>query len=390
MLDVNTIRKEAADLLPELIAIRRHLHMYPEISFEEHETSAFIKSVLNKHGIVFTEGWVKTGIVATIGDVSNDHVALRADMDALPIQEKNDCLYKSVNDGLMHACGHDVHTTIALGTAILLKKYEKTLNAGVKIIFQPGEEKLPGGASLMIKEGALGNPLPKAIVGLHVFPEMEVGKTGFRIGEYMASSDEIYLTIKGKGGHAAMKGQYINPILMAAEVITTLEQQFNAANKQNSVLAFGKIEGLGATNVIPDEVKIQGTFRAMDEAWRKTTHEMIGKATEEICAKYKGSCDVDIRKGYPVLVNHEDVTKICKSAAEDILGKENIEELPVRMTAEDFAYYGQVIPACFFRLGTANREQGITSPVHTATFDVDEKALEIGVKTMARIVLKLS
>ncbi len=394
-MDVNIIKDKTRELQAELIAIRRHIHANPELSFKEFNTSAYIKSILNKYAIRFTDGWVKTGIVAEIGDSNTTNcIALRADMDGLPILEKNTCDYKSINEGVMHACGHDVHTTCALGAAIVLKQFEKELKGKVKIIFQPGEEVLPGGASLMLKENALGNPLPKAIIGLHVFPEMEVGNVGFREGEYMASTDEIYLTITGKGGHAAMKNQYNNPLTIAAEVLLTLEKEFNDENTKNesarpTVLAFGKIEGKGATNVIPETVEIAGTFRAMDENWRTKAHEKIESLVNKICAQKNASAIVKIIKGYPVLNNNVALTKKCSTSAQDLLGKNNVHELPLRMTAEDFAYYSQVMPACFFRLGTRNESRNIISPVHTATFDIDEKALEIGVNTLTSITLNL-
>lgn len=395
MVNVNSINNKASALLDELIAIRRFIHQNPELSFEEYNTSAYIKSILKKHHIPFTEGWVKTGIVASIGDPKADYcVAIRADIDALPIVEQNTCSYASKNVGIMHACGHDVHTTCALGAAILLKQLESELNGRVIIIFQPGEEKLPGGASLMLKEKALGQPLPKAILGLHVFPEMEVGGLGFKQGEYMASTDEIYFTIHGKGGHAAMRGQYNSPLLMASKVLLKLEQLFTEDETKKhtlkpTVLAFGRIEGLGATNVIPNSVTIQGTFRAMDENWRKKAHHIIATTVHEICAQEGGSAEVRIEHGYPALVNHIGLTGFCAELAQEVVGKSNVHELALRMTAEDFAYYSQVMPACFFRLGTANSEKGINSPVHTSTFDIDEQALLIGVRAFSLMAVEL-
>ena len=387
MSDVNTIERLANEIESDLISIRRHLHKHPELSFNEQETSAYIKSILHKHNIRYTENWVKTGIVAEIGK-GETSIAIRADMDALPIHEKNNCAYKSTVDGIMHACGHDVHTTCALGAAMVLKKIEGTLSHKILILFQPGEEVLPGGASLMIKEEALGNPLPKAIVGLHVFPEMEVGGLGFRKGEYMASSDEIHLKIIGKGGHAAMREQYNNPIVAASAIVVESNELFSIENikkhtEKPSVFAIGKIEANGATNVIPEDVELKGTFRAMDEEWRMKAHEMFSKMVTSICEKYKVKYELNIIKGYPVLNNDEFVTEKCMVLAKEIIGEKNVHEIPVRLTAEDFAYYSQIMPSCFFRLGTQNTERGITSAVHTSTFDIDEKALVIGVKAMA-------
>lgn len=394
MININIIKDKTKAINANLVAIRRHLHAHPELSFAEYQTSEYIKSILDKHAIKYTSGWVKTGIVAEIGKKdSKKIIAIRGDIDALPIHEKNLCEYKSTNEGVMHACGHDVHTTCALGAGIILKQLESEIDGKILIVFQPGEEVLPGGASLMLKEGALGNPLPKSIIGLHVFPEMEVGNVGFREGEYMASSDEIYLTIKGKGGHAAMKNQYNNPLTIAAEVLLALEKEFNEENTENetsnpTVLAFGKIEGKGATNVIPDCVEIAGTFRALDEQWRSKAHELIKEVCERVCKLRNAEVNVNIVKGYPALTNNTELTKNCQAAAKEILGENSVHELAIRMTAEDFAYYAQVIPACFFRLGTRNESKKIISPVHTATFDIDENALEVGVNSMVWLAIK--
>ncbi len=384
------IRSLAKAALSETVAIRRHLHAHPELSFEEHATSAFIVSKLKEYEIPFTQGIVKTGIVALIEgkNPSKKVVALRGDMDALPILEKNNVDYRSKNEGVMHACGHDVHSASLLGVAKILNGLKTEFEGTVKLIFQPGEEKLPGGASLMIKEGVLENPKPTAIIAQHVFPSMEAGKVGFRSGMYMASTDEIYVTVKGKGGHAAMPSEYNNPLLIAAAVLTELNDVFMIQQqKAPTVLAFGKITGLGATNVIPQEVKLEGTFRTMDEAWRKEAHGKMKAIAEALVKKFGGECEFRIENGYPFLVNDEATTKKARLAAEDYLGKENVEELPLRMTAEDFAFFSQQIPACFYRLGTGNKAKGITSGVHTATFDIDEKALEIGVGLMAWLTL---
>lgn len=403
------IKSLAKSSLPEVIAIRRHLHANPELSFEEYNTSNFIASKLKEYNITFKQGIVKTGIVALIegtktpSPLSKERagvkcVALRGDMDALPIQEKNTCDYKSKNEGVMHACGHDVHSASLLGVAKILNELKSEFEGTIKLIFQPGEEKLPGGASLMIKEGVLENPKPTSIFAQHVFPSMEVGKVGFRTGMYMASTDEIYVNVKGKGGHAAMPGEYINPLLIAAAIITELNEVFmnltptlslekGEGVRPPTVLAFGKIIGNGATNVIPQEVKLEGTFRTMDEKWRTEAHLKMKSIAEELAKKMGGECDFKIENGYPFLVNDEATTKKAKTAAEEYLGKENVEELPLRMTAEDFAFFSQQIPACFYRLGTGNKSKGITSGVHTATFDIDEQALEIGVGLMAWLVL---
>lgn len=379
------------EYLSEIIQIRRHLHTNPELSFEEYNTSDYIASKLKEYGIPFTQGIVKTGIVALIEgkNPSKKIIALRADMDALPITETNDCEYRSKNNGVMHACGHDVHTASLLGTARILNKLKDEFKGTVKLIFQPGEEKLPGGASLMIKEGALKNPTPESIFAQHVLPSMEVGKVGFRKGMYMASTDELYITVKGKGGHAAMVDDYNNPLLIASQILLELNKLFMQGKQEiPTVLAFGKIMGHGATNIIPEEVKIEGTFRTMNETWRKEAHIKMKKTAETIAHQLDGICDFTIENGYPYLVNDEIITGRAFESATEYLGKENVEELPLRMTAEDFAFYSQQLPACFYRLGTGNKKKGITSGVHTSTFDIDEQALEIGSGLMAWLVVK--
>ena len=392
------IKELAKASLSEVIAIRRHLHANPELSFEEINSSNYIASKLKEYGIPFKQGIVKTGIVALIEGTKSApspseragvrSIALRADMDALPIQEKNTCDYKSKNEGVMHACGHDVHSASLLGVAKILNELKNEFEGTIKLIFQPGEEKLPGGASLMIKEGVLENPKPESIFAQHVFPSMEVGKVGFRTGMYMASTDEIYVTVKGKGGHAAMPAEYNNPLLIASAILLELNEAFMKQDqKAPTVLAFGKIIGNGATNVIPQEVKLEGTFRTMDEVWRKEAHAKMKCMAESVAKKMGGECEFTIEHGYPFLVNDEVTTKKARLAAEEYLGKENVEELPLRMTAEDFAFFSQQVPACFYRLGTGNKAKGITSGVHTATFDIDEQALESGVGLMAWLAL---
>lgn len=376
--------------LSETIEIRRHLHAHPELSFEEYATSDYIASKLREYAIPFKQGIVKTGIVALIEgrNPNKKIIALRADMDALPIIEENKVEYKSQNNGVMHACGHDVHSASLLAAAKILNELKNDFEGTVKLIFQPGEEKLPGGASLMIKEGVLENPFPQSIFGQHVFPSMEVGKVGFRSGMYMASTDEIYVSVKGKGGHAAMPADYNNPLLIASQILLELNKFFmQKEHRAPTVLAFGKITGNGATNVIPEIVQMDGTFRTMDESWRAEAHSIMKKRAEEIAQQMGGSCDFRIEYGYPFLVNDEVVTNKARAAAEIYLGKENVEELPMRMTAEDFAFYSQKVPACFYRLGTGNKSKGIISGVHTSTFDIDEQALEISSGLMAWLAL---
>lgn len=388
---LDKIKHLAQTYAPDTVAVRRHLHANPELSFEEHNTAAYVEGILKGYGLKPVR-MANTGLVATIEGRNPDKkvVALRADMDALPILEQNEVEYKSKNEGIMHACGHDVHTSSLLGSARILQELRNEFEGTVKLVFQPGEEKFPGGASVMIKEGVLENPKPEGILGQHVFPLLPAGKVGFRSGMYMASADEIYITVKGKGGHAAMPEMNIDPVLISAHLIVALQQVVsrNASPKVPTVLSFGDIRALGATNVIPDEVKIQGTFRTMNEEWRAEAHKKIKKLAEGLCESMGGSCDIDIKFGYPFLKNDPALTNNARQAAEQYLGVENVVDLDLWMGAEDFAYYSQEVNACFYRLGTRNEEKGITSSVHTPTFDIDEKALETGIGLMAWVAVQ--
>lgn len=375
----------------DVVANRRHLHANPELSFHEYETSAYVAQKLDELGIEYRK-MANTGLVALIKGAkqSDSVVALRADMDALPIVEANDVEYKSKNPGVMHACGHDVHTSSLLGTAKILTELKNEFGGTVKLIFQPAEEKLPGGANMMIKEGVLENPKPDAVLGQHVMPLIETGKVGFRSGKYMASTDEIYVTVHGKGGHGAQPQQNIDPVLITSHIIIALQQIVSRAAdpKIPSVLSFGKVIANGATNVIPNEVYLEGTFRTMDEDWRAKAHEKMKKMAEGIAEAMGGSCDFNIVRGYPFLINEEVLTADARAYAEDYLGKENVLDLDIWMAAEDFAYYSQVSDACFYRLGTGNVSRGITSSVHTPTFDVDEDSLRLSTGLMTYIALK--
>ncbi|MEC3880637.1 M20 metallopeptidase family protein [Parapedobacter sp. 10938] len=384
------IHSLAAQIHEKAVGWRRHLHRNPELSFQEYETSAFVKSQLDQLGISYIP-MADTGLVALIhGEQSSDKVvALRADMDALPITEVAGREYGSQNSGVMHACGHDVHTASLLGTAHILQSLKADFGGTVKLIFQPGEERLPGGASLMIKAGALQNPVPQAVIGQHVMPLIPAGKVGFRPGKYMASTDELYVTVKGKGGHGAQPQQNIDPVVITAHIITALQQIVSrvADPKLPSVLSFGKVIANGATNVIPDTVYLEGTFRTFDEQWRKEAHARMVKMATGIAESMGGSCDFEVRSGYPFLVNEEKLTAEIRGYAEDFLGKENVVDLDLWLAAEDFAYYSQVADACFYRLGTGNEARGITSAVHTPTFDIDESALALSTGLMAYITL---
>jgi amidohydrolase len=371
----------------EVVAARRHLHANPELSYKEFNTVRYVGEQLKAFGLSPKEGMATTGLTVDIQgkNPAKKSVALRADMDALPIHEANEVPYRSKVPGVMHACGHDVHTSSLLGTARILNIIKDQFEGTVRLIFQPGEEKTPGGASYMIRDGALKDPQPSAIIGQHVFPLLSVGKIGFREGMYMASSDEIYLKIIGKGGHGAAPDLAIDPILIASHIIIALQQVIsrNASPKQPTVLTFGKIIGEGATNIIPDEVNIAGTFRAMNEAWRESALTKIKKMAESIAEGMGGKCEVDISRGYPYLENNPELTRRIRKAAEAYVGSENIVDLDITLGAEDFSYYSQVIPASFYRLGTRNEARGITSYVHTPTFDVDEDALKLGPGLMA-------
>jgi amidohydrolase len=380
------IRRLAAKYAPELIDIRHHLHAHPELSYQEFKTAAFVKEQLNKMGIPFRE-MAGTGVVGLLEgkNPGSRVVALRADMDALPIQEANDIPYRSKNEGIMHACGHDVHTTVLLGASRVLQELRNEWEGTVKLIFQPGEEKNPGGASLMIKEGVLKGPVPQAIFGLHVHPGLEVGKLSFRGGMVMASADEIYITIRGKGGHAAAPHLTVDTILVASHLVVALQQIIsrNRNPLSPSVLSITSVQGGHTTNVIPSEVKLMGTFRAMDEQWRFRAHELIRKQATELVHSMGAEIDLHIDVGYPMVRNDEALDKVARAEAREFLGADKVLETEVRMGAEDFGYYTQQIPGCFYRLGVMNVAEGITSGVHTPTFNIDESAIEIGVGMMA-------
>lgn len=382
--------------IDEIISIRRHIHQYPELSFQEFETSKYICGLLDSWNIDYKNDYVKTGIVGHIKGKNPDKkiVAIRADIDALPIQEKTGLEFQSKNNGIMHACGHDVHSSSLLGAIKILNELKDDFEGTIKFIFQPGEEKLPGGASLMIKENALENPKAEKIIGQHVYPELTVGKVGFKSGNYMASTDELYFTIKGKGGHAALPHTYNNPIFIAGEVIKKLNDYFmvnqfeNIPNQIPTVIAFGKFIANGATNVIPNDVSIEGTFRTFNEEWREKAHQKIKEIATKTARDLDGECETTIIKGYPFLINDEATTELSKQSAIEYLGEENVVDLELRMTAEDFAYYSQIMPGCFYRLGVSSPDNQNISGLHTPTFIIDEKALEIGAGLMAYIAIQ--
>jgi len=380
------IKDLARQLAPEFIEVRHHLHAHPELSYQEFETSKFVQQKLAEYNIPF-EVKATTGVIGMIEgkNPGSRVVALRADMDALPIEEQNDVPYKSTRKGLMHACGHDVHTTCLLGAAKILSQTKNDWEGTVKLIFQPGEEKNPGGASLLIKEDVLESPKPQGIFALHVNPQLEVGKLSFRSGKVMASADEIYITIKSKGGHAAAPQLTADTILIASHLIVALQQVISRRNNplQPSVLSITSFQGGYTTNVIPSEVKLMGTFRAMDEGWRFKAHDIIRKLSTELVHSMGAEIDLHIDVGYPGVYNNEQLNDVARKIAEQYMGIQNVEETEIRMGAEDFGYYSQEIPGCFFRLGTGNKSKGIISGVHTPLFNIDEDAIEKGIGMMA-------
>jgi amidohydrolase len=380
------IQQLAEQYSPEFIEIRRHLHANPELSYQEFETSRYVQSKLQEMGIPF-EIKATTGVVGTIEGKNPGKrvIALRADMDALPIKEENDVPYASRVSGVMHACGHDVHTTILLGAARILQQLKHAWEGTVKLIFQPGEERNPGGASILIREGVLDNPRPAAIFGLHVHPGLHAGKLSFRGGKVMASADELYITIKSKGGHAAAPHFTVDTILVASHLVVAL-QQIISRNRDPfspSVLSITSFQGGHTTNVIPSETRLMGTFRAMDETWRFRAHELIRKLAVELVHSMGAEIDLHIDVGYPTVYNNEKLNQLARGLAIDYLGADNVLETELRMGAEDFGYYSQVIPGCFYRLGVMNEKKGITSGVHTPTFNIDESAIKTGMGIMA-------
>lgn len=379
---------ELSDLFfDEIVSIRRYMHMHPELSFQEFETSNYIKSILKSWDINFLDGYANTGILVNLEgkEPSSRVIALRADFDALPILEENDVEYKSKNEGIMHACGHDAHTASMLGALKILHKTKDHWRGTIKFIFQPAEERLPGGAKQMIEEGVLENPNVQHVIAQHVLPELEVGKVGFRCGTYMASTDELYITISGKGGHAAIPSSYNNPIIASSELVLDLNKFFN--DKADAIFAIGYIDGTGSTNIIPNEVNLMGTFRALDESFRLESHNHMNRIVDQVAKKYNIKIDLNIKKGYPALNNDIQFTLNQINKAKEFLGEKNVIDLPIRMTAEDFSYFANAVPSCFYRLGTGNKDKGLIHGLHTSKFNIDEDSLKIGMGLMAFLAI---
>lgn len=387
------IRELAEANFAEVLAMRRHLHMHPELSYKEIETASFVAAQLRRLGLEVTTGIGGNGLTAFIKGLNPDSrlVALRADMDALPIREQNEVEYTSKHEGVMHACGHDVHTASLLGAAMILNELRDQFEGTVQLVFQPAEEVLPGGASLMLKDGVFADRMPQAIIGQHVYPELPAGKIGLKPGVYMASADELYVTVKGRGGHGAKPERNIDPVLIASHLIVALQQVVSrwSSPTMPSVLSFGKVIANGATNIIPSEVKLEGTFRTFDEKWRKEAHERMIALADGLVKGMGGEVDFRIEVGYPVLKNDESLTIRARELAIEYLGSENVVDLDVRMTAEDFAYFGHQMPGCFYRLGTASSKDDSKSfSVHHPRFDIDEKALKTGMGLMAWLAVQ--
>ena len=386
------IKSKCDAYFDEVVAIRRQLHQHPELSFCERNTADLVKKCLASKNIEFQSEIAGTGVVATITgnsklQTSNFKLALRADLDALPIQEQTDLPYRSVNDGVMHACGHDAHTAMLLGAAFILNDLRDKFSGTVKLIFQPGEEKLPGGASLMIKEGVLDDV--DLIIGQHVYPDLTCGEVGFLAGPYMASSDEVNITVKGRGGHAAKPAERDNALLAAAKIVTKLSELYPENCKSDVLLAFGSFVADGTYNVIPSEVNMKGTMRTFDETKRKLLKDNILNVSKEIASEYGCEAELFIEQGYPSLQNDVKLTEKCVAFAKEILGDDKVKDLPQLMTAEDFAWYSQKVPACFYRLGTSNPEKGIKAKQHTSNFNIDENAMRIGIETMTYLTINL-
>jgi amidohydrolase len=387
---IEKISRLSKDLLPDLILLRRKLHQYPELSFKEFETSKRIAKELEQIGIPYYSGLNKTGIIGIIeGDKPGLTIGIRAELDALPISEESGVEYSSQNPNVMHACGHDIHMANLIGVAMILWQLRETFSGKVLLIFQPGEELLPGGAKGIMESEIFLKNKPDIMLGLHILPELPIGKVGFRTGAYMASGDEVYITVKGKGGHAALPQTLIDPVLIASHIIVGLQQVVSRKNPSAipTVLSFGKVIANGANNIIPNEVSIEGTFRTMDEAWRTQAHTHINRIAEGIAASMEGSCTIEIRRGYPSIINNTFLTNFVSACAKDYVGIDNVVDLPLRMTTDDFAYYAAAIPSVYFRIGSGS-DNIQTSSLHSRNLIVNDQLLESSVGLTSWLVLQ--
>lgn len=376
----------------KMVAIRRHLHQFPELSGEEQQTAQYITQVLDQMGIPYQKNIAGYGIVALLkGNLSGDRcIALRADMDALPIKENNQNSYCSLKDGIMHACGHDFHTASLLGALMILNDLKDSFGGTIKAIFQPSEERYEGGAPFMIKEGVLENPSVDCIFALHADTGLTAEQVGFRAGKYMASTDELHFTIVGKGGHAAMPQEVINPIPIAARLLLKWEEEIDKIKPTDTpfVMNFGRLIADGANNIIPDKAHLSGTLRVFDEEKRELILKRIEEIAIQVCQENGAQCIVDIRRGYPMVVNDPEVTQKAIEIAENYLGKEHVVSLAIRTTAEDFSYFLQQVPGTFFRVGVSNPDKGIIYPLHSAQFDIDEHALHTASEMFVNLAIE--
>ena len=388
---INKIKLLAERYYAEIIEARRYLHRHPELSQQEFGTMEYVADKLRSFGIEPRVGVAKTGVSAIIKGNNPDSycVALRADYDALPIKECTGLAFSSENDGVMHACGHDMHTASLLGAAKILADIKNEIEGSVMLIFQPSEEMYPGGAYMMMEDGLFSEVMPDEIFAFHCLPEMDCGRIGMKKGKYMASTDELYLTVKGRGGHGGTPNLNIDPIVIASNVIVAMQQivSRNADPMMPTILSFGKMMGEGRTNIIPDEVKIEGTIRTFSEEWRLEAHKRITSIAQGVAEGMGGSCDVFIDFGYPYLVNDDDTTQNTFDNGVEYFGDSKVEWLEQRMTAEDFAFFAQKIPACYFRVGTHIKDTPITN-LHRPNLMIDEKSVEYAMGFMAYNAVK--
>ena len=379
-------KNEAISIKNELINIRRTLHQHPELGMEEYETSKFIKNFLKNEGIEYKEV-AKTGVCGIIRGTkegnSNDNktIALRGDIDGLPIIDKKSCEYSSKVEGRMHACGHDGHTTILLGAAKILNNNKHLFSGNVKLLFEPAEETI-GGARFMIEEGVLENPRVDCVCGLHVEENLECGTIMLKDGVVNAASNPFTIKIEGAGGHGAYPHTTVDPVVIASHIVLALQtivsREINTANP--AVITVGSIHGGTAQNIIPEEVVISGVIRTMNKEDRAFAKERLREIVEGICKSSRASADIDIEESYPNLYNDTNMVEIFKVGAEKVLGKENVllQKYP-KMGVESFAYFANERPAVFYFLGSGNKEKNIIYPAHSSLFDIDENCLPLGV-----------